>query len=102
MPGCGIQFSDGVGYDWVDGLKEYAAGMVSDASWDARAETFPEDTPRTREYYLLRFIFAQYFPHPSAWSTVPKVCPLATITLRTRTAVVGSITAPHMYGILHI
>lgn len=31
------QFSDGVGYDWVDGLKEYAESMVSDAEWDARA-----------------------------------------------------------------
>ena len=67
------QFSDGVGYDWVDGLKEYAERMVSDASWDARAQTFPEDTPRNREYYLLRSIFAEHFSHPSAWKTVPKV-----------------------------
>lgn len=67
------QFSDGVGYDWVDGLKDYAARMVSDASWEARAQTFPEDTPRNREYYLLRSIFAEHFKHPSAWKTVPKV-----------------------------
>ena len=69
-----VQFSDGVGYDWVDGLRDHAARMVSDADWEARSERFPTDTPRTREYYLLRTIFASHFPHPSAWQTVPKVC----------------------------
>ena len=67
------QFSDGVGYDWVDGLRDYAAAMVSDADWAAAAQRFPEDTPRTREYFLLRGIFEGHFPHPSAWKTVPKV-----------------------------
>ena len=48
------QFSDGVGYDWVDGLKAYARTVVTDEMWDKRHERFPVDTPRSREYYLLR------------------------------------------------
>jgi len=66
------QFSDGVGYDWVDGLKDFAASIVSDAEWDARAERFPVDTPRSREYYLLRTLFAEQFPKPAALETVPR------------------------------
>ncbi len=57
----------------MDGLRDYASAMVSDADWAVAAQRFPKDTPRTREYYLLRTIFEGHFPHPSAWTTVPKV-----------------------------
>lgn len=66
------QFSDGVGYNWVDGLKDYADQVVTDQMWDARAERFPTDPPRTKEYYLLRSIFEEQFPSEQAHSTVPK------------------------------
>ena len=42
--------------------------------WEARASRFPEHTPNTREYYLLRSIFEEQFPSQQALATVPKVC----------------------------
>lgn len=66
------QFSDGVGYDWVDGLKEHAQKVVTDAMWAARASRFPVDPPRTREYYLLRSYFEDQFPSNAALQTVPR------------------------------
>lgn len=74
------QFSDGVGYDWVDGLKAHAAKVVSDDMWDARGARFPVHTPRTREYYLLRSIFEAQFPHPQALATVPQGLSIACST----------------------
>lgn len=55
------QFSDGVGYDWVDGLREYAEQEVSDEEFAARAERFPHEPPATKEYYMLRSIFEEHF-----------------------------------------
>ncbi|CAG9460254.1 unnamed protein product [Pedinophyceae sp. YPF-701] len=66
------QFSDGVGYNWVDGLKEYCHKVVTDDMWAKRAERFPEHTPRTREYYHLRDLFEQQFPGAHALETIPK------------------------------
>ncbi|KAI3438337.1 hypothetical protein D9Q98_000770 [Chlorella vulgaris] len=74
------QFSDGVGYDWVDGLKEYAAKVVTDDMWESRLDRFPEHPPRTREYYLLRSIFQTHFPHPDAIKTVPQGLSIACST----------------------
>ncbi|RMZ53291.1 hypothetical protein APUTEX25_004779 [Auxenochlorella protothecoides] len=74
------QFSDGVGYDWVDGLKGHAEAVVSNADWAARHKRFPEHTPRSREYYLLRTIFDRHFTHPSAFDTVPKGLSIACST----------------------
>ncbi|KAK9814108.1 hypothetical protein WJX72_000787 [[Myrmecia] bisecta] len=74
------QFSDGVGYDWVDGLKDYAAKVVTDEMWEARHERFPEYTPTTREYYLLRSIFTEHYPSKSALDTVPKGLSIACST----------------------
>ena len=74
------QFSDGVGYDWVDGLKDYAERVISDEMWDAREIRFPEHTPRTKEYYLLRTIFEGHFPHESSLGTVPKGLSIACST----------------------
>lgn len=55
------QFSDGVGYDWVDSLKEFAESEVSDEEFEARATRFPDNPPETKEYYLLRSIFEKHF-----------------------------------------
>lgn len=66
------QFSDGVGYDWVDGLKEYAEKVVTEDMWAWRAKRFPIDPPRTREYYLLRSYFEEQFPSKAALMTVPR------------------------------
>ncbi|MFE3293844.1 asparagine synthase B [Rhodococcus sp. NPDC059234] len=65
------QFSDGVGYGWIDGLKDHAAAVVSDAEFADAAEVFPHNTPATKEAYLYRRIFAQHFPGPASAATVP-------------------------------
>jgi hypothetical protein len=51
------------------------AQVVTDEMWGAREQRFPEHTPATREYYLLRSIFEEHFPSPSALATVPKARP---------------------------
>jgi len=66
------QFSDGVGYDWVDGLKHYAQKMVTPEMWALRRQRFPLDPPSTREYYLLRSVFENHFPSRAALLTVPR------------------------------
>lgn len=70
------QFSDGVGYDWVDGLKAHAEEKVSDEEFSKRAERFPLSPPTTKEYYLLRSIFEEHFVTgfengQDAYKTVP-------------------------------
>lgn len=74
------QFSDGVGYDWVDGIKIYSEKVITDKMWETRSETFPVHTPRTKEYYLLRSLFEEQFPHPSALATVPQGLSIACST----------------------
>jgi asparagine synthase (glutamine-hydrolysing) len=64
------QFSDGVGYGWIDGLKEYAARQISDAMFESAPHRFPENTPETKEAYLYRSIFEEHFPQPAAISAV--------------------------------
>ncbi|ATD67238.1 asparagine synthase B [Luteimonas chenhongjianii] len=65
------QFSDGVGYGWIDGLKAHALEHVSDRELAAAARRFPHDPPQTREAYLYRCLFEQVFPSPAAAMTVP-------------------------------
>lgn len=65
------QFSDGVGYDWVDGLKNYAESVISDAEFELRHERFPDETPQTKEYYFLRSMFEKHYPGESAVATIP-------------------------------
>jgi asparagine synthase (glutamine-hydrolysing) len=65
------QFSDGVGYGWIDSLRAHAASLVSPADLAAAHERFPYNTPETAEAYLYRSIFAQLFPLDSAAETVP-------------------------------
>lgn len=65
------QFSDGVGYGWIDALKDHAAGSVSDADMERAAFRFPVNTPDTKEGYLYRSFFEEHFPLESAARCVP-------------------------------
>jgi asparagine synthase (glutamine-hydrolysing) len=65
------QFSDGVGYSWIDGLKAYAENAVSDREFAAAASRYPFNTPDTKEGYLYRRIFERYFPGDACAATVP-------------------------------
>ena len=65
------QFSDGVGYSWIDGLKEQAAQKVSDKELANARFRFPYNTPETKEAYFYRSIFEELFPLASAAETVP-------------------------------
>ncbi len=65
------QFSDGVGYGWIDGLRAHAEAAVSDAEMAGAAERFPHNPPATKEAYLYRALFAEHFPLPSCAECVP-------------------------------
>jgi asparagine synthase (glutamine-hydrolysing) len=65
------QFSDGVGYGWINALKEHAAREVSDGMLRGAAERFPVKTPETKEAYLYRQLFEQHFPSATAVNCVP-------------------------------
>ena len=65
------QFSDGVGYSWIDSLKAYAEARVTDADLAGAAERFPVGTPATKESFLYRSIFDELFPGSWAARTVP-------------------------------
>jgi len=65
------QFSDGVGYGWIDGLKAHAERAVSDREFAAAASRFPYNTPATKEAYFYRRIFEQHFPGEACAITVP-------------------------------
>ncbi|MCR5535955.1 MAG: asparagine synthase B [Succinivibrio sp.] len=65
------QFSDGVGYGWIDALRDHAERMVSDLKFSQRQMRFPTNTPLTKEAYLYREIFEELFPLASAVKTVP-------------------------------
>ncbi|SEL07676.1 asparagine synthase (glutamine-hydrolysing) [Colwellia chukchiensis] len=65
------QFSDGVGYSWIDGLKAHIESQVSDQQLANAAFKFPVNTPDTKEAYFYRCIFEQHFPLPSAAECVP-------------------------------
>eukprot|EP00013_Stygamoeba_regulata_P013225 CAMPEP_0177688732 /NCGR_PEP_ID=MMETSP0447-20121125/34806_1 /TAXON_ID=0 /ORGANISM="Stygamoeba regulata, Strain BSH-02190019" /LENGTH=568 /DNA_ID=CAMNT_0019199035 /DNA_START=34 /DNA_END=1740 /DNA_ORIENTATION=+ len=65
------QFSDGVGYKWIDGLKAHAEKIITDSEVENAEHAFPLNTPRTKEAYLYRRMFEQHFPSNYAASTVP-------------------------------
>lgn len=67
------QFSDGVGYSWIDSLKSITAASVSDEQMAHAAERFPIHTPMNKEEYFYRSIFNEYFPSESAAKSVPSV-----------------------------
>lgn len=74
------QFSDGVGYNWIDTLKEMTAQAVSDEQMAHAAERFPIHTPRNKEEYYYRSIFEEHFPSDSAALSVPSVPSVACST----------------------
>ena len=74
------QFSDGVGYSWIDTLKEITASAVSDEQMAHAAERFPINPPRNKEEYYYRSIFAEHFPSDSAARSVPSVPSIACST----------------------
>jgi len=65
------QFSDGVGYGWIDGLKAHAEHYVSDAMMAQAPLRFPINTPQTKEAYWYRDIFEREFPGDACALTVP-------------------------------
>ena len=69
------QFSDGVGYNWVDGLIEFCTSQVSDEQLAGAAIEFPYNSPTTKEAYLYRSIFHKHYPQVSAAQTVRKWIP---------------------------
>merc|ERR1719486_763643 len=55
------QFSDGVGYSWIDSIKAHAEAKITDQQLKTAAHRFPVKTPRTKEAYLYRDLFASHF-----------------------------------------
>ena len=74
------QFSDGVGYSWIDTLKKITSDQVSDEQMVHAAERFPINPPRNKEEYYYRSIFAEHFPSDSAARSVPSVPSVACST----------------------
>lgn len=74
------QFSDGVGYSWIDTLKRVTAEAVSDAEMAGAATRFPINPPHNKEEYFYRCIFSELFPSDSAARTVPSVPSVACST----------------------
>lgn len=74
------QFSDGVGYSWIDTLKQITASAVSDEQMAHAAERFPINPPQNKEEYFYRSIFAEHFPSDSAARSVPSVPSVACST----------------------
>ncbi len=74
------QFSDGVGYSWIDSLKAITAAAVTDEQMAHAAERFPINTPQNKEEYYYRSIFAEHFPSESAARSVPSEASVACST----------------------
>jgi asparagine synthase (glutamine-hydrolysing) len=94
-----LQFSDGVGYGWIDSLKELAEERVSDIMFEYRANRlfdgyqlkhksqmiayrFTHNVPATKEAYMYRSIFEELYPQPAAVHTVPGGPSIACSTAR--------------------
>ena len=76
------QFSDGVGYNWIDTLKKMTEEKVTDAQFAARARRFPVNTPSTKEEYYYREIYTKFFPSETAAKTVPHEASIACSTAK--------------------
>ncbi|MBQ0049910.1 MAG: asparagine synthase B [Bacteroidales bacterium] len=74
------QFSDGVGYSWIDTLKKITSEQVSDEQMAHAAERFPINTPLCKEEYFYRSIFEEHFPSESAAKSVPHEASVACST----------------------
>jgi len=69
------QFSDGVGYNWIDTLIDYCASQVSDTDFAKARELYPYNTPATKEAFFYRTLFHKHFPQVAAAQTVRKWIP---------------------------
>ena len=69
------QFSDGVGYNWIDQLIDYCSSKVTDEELETAGTLFSYNTPTTKEAYFYRTIFHKYYPQVSAAQTVRKWIP---------------------------
>lgn len=76
------QFSDGVGYNWIDTLKAMTEEKVSDAEFARRENRFPVNTPATKEEYYYREIYSKFFPGDSAAKVVPHEAGVACSTAK--------------------
>mmetsp|Transcript_4275 Transcript_4275/g.13327 ORF Transcript_4275/g.13327 Transcript_4275/m.13327 type:complete len:610 (+) Transcript_4275:1525-3354(+) len=76
------QFSDGVGYSWIDSLRDHADAHVTDQQFAVAKHRFPYNTPRTKEAYYYRDIFDSLFPSQSAAETIPEGRSIACSTER--------------------
>src|SRR5690606_26193370 len=74
------QFSDGVGYSWIDTLKELAESKLSDIEFETAAVRLPINPPKNKEEFLSRSIFESHFPSEAAAQTVPSVKSVACST----------------------
>ena len=74
------QFSDGVGYSWIDTLKRITSEAVSDEQMAHAAERFPVNPPQNKEEYYYRTIFEEHFPSESAARSVPSEASVACST----------------------
>jgi len=69
------QFSDGVGYSWIDGIKEHAANVISDGDMETAAMRFPYNTPSTKEGCYYRTIFHSHFPNNNYGNGIEQTVP---------------------------
>jgi len=69
------QFSDGVGYSWIDGIKEHAEAVMSDMDLQMAATRFPYNTPKTKEGLYFRTIFHSHFPNNHFGNGIEKTIP---------------------------
>ena len=76
------QFSDGVGYGWIDSLRDVAEQNVTDQMFKAASQRYPYNTPVTKEAYYYRSIFEQHYPQQAACETVPGGPSIACSTAR--------------------
>ncbi|MDY5931114.1 MAG: asparagine synthase B [Candidatus Ornithospirochaeta sp.] len=76
------QFSDGVGYSWIDTLKETTNRLITDSQFAMADKRFPINTPATKEEYYYRSIFAKHFPSESAAKCVPHEASVACSTAK--------------------
>jgi len=74
------QFSDGVGYGWIDTLKKIAGEQVTDEMMENAAFRFPVNTPQNKEEYMYRAIYSEHFPSDQAAGCVPSVPSIACST----------------------
>jgi asparagine synthase (glutamine-hydrolysing) len=74
------QFSDGVGYSWIDTLKKLVSDKVTDSQMNTAKFRFPVNPPLSKEEYYYRSIFSEHFPSDSAAASVPSVPSVACST----------------------